>query len=73
MSLDRIPKNLDPDADILSVIVDGQGSHFKLLVKQKWETDAGVVKVIGGQIENSPWDWTEFVMQLEPGQDDIWG
>lgn len=73
MSLDRIAKNLDPDADILSVIVDGQGSHFKLLIKQKWETDAGVVKVIGGQIENSPWDWTEFVMQMEPEQDDIWG
>ncbi len=73
MSLNHIPSGLDPDADILSVIIDGQGAHFKLLVKQKWESENGSSKIIGGQIENSPWDWTEFVMQLEPEQDDIWG
>jgi hypothetical protein len=73
MSLNHIPSDLDPDADILSVIIDGQGAHFKLLVKQKWESGNGKSKIIGGQIENSPWDWTEFVMQLEPDQDDIWG
>lgn len=73
MSLTHIPKNLDADADILSVIIDGQGSHFKLLVKQKWESDGGNTKNIGTQIENSPWDWTEFITQLEPEQDDIWG
>lgn len=73
MSLNRIPKNLDASADILSIIIDGQGTHFKLLVKQKWENDNETSKTIGGQIENSPWDWTEFIMQLEPEQDDIWG
>jgi len=73
MSLNRISKTLDPNADILSVIIDGQGNHFKLLVKQKWEMEAGDSKIIGGQIENSPWDWTEFIMQLEPDKDDIWG
>lgn len=73
MSLNHIPKTLDPSADILSVIIDGQGNHFKLLVKQKWEEDTGKTKTIGGQIENSPWDWTEFIMQLEPDKDDIWG
>lgn len=73
MSLTHIPKHLDADADILSVIVDGQGSHFKLLVKQKWESPGGNTKIIGTQIENSPWDWTEFIAQLEPEQDDIWG
>jgi hypothetical protein len=73
MSLNHIASGLDPDADILSVIIDGQGAHFKLLMKQKWENENGHSKIIGGQIENSPWDWTEFVMQLEPEQDDIWG
>jgi hypothetical protein len=73
MSLTHIPKHLDANADILSVIVDGQGSHFKLLVKQKWENEGGNSKIIGTQIENSPWDWTEFIAQLEPEQDDIWG
>lgn len=73
VSLNKIPNTLDGDADILSVIVDGQGAHFKLLIKQKWESVADNSKIIGGQIENSPWDWTEFVRQLEPEQDDIWG
>jgi hypothetical protein len=73
MSLNDIHKKLDGSADILSVIVDGQGGHFRLLVKQKWETDAGVLKIIGGQIENSPWNWAEFVKRLEPDRDDIWG
>jgi len=73
MSLDQIPKTLDGNADILSVIIDGQGNHFKLLVKQKWEIESGKTKIIGGQIENSPWDWTEFIMGIEPDQDDIWG
>lgn len=73
MSFNHIPKTLDGDADILSVIIDGQGTHFKLLIKQKWESDTGNSKTIGGQIENSPWDWAEFIMQLEPDKDDIWG
>lgn len=73
MSLNDIHKKLDRNADILSVIVDGQGGHFRLLIKQKWETDTGVLKIIGGQIENSPWNWAEFVKQLEPDRDNIWG
>ncbi len=74
MSLGEIPKKLDANADILSVIIDGKGAHFKLLMKQKWESHTtDTSKIIGGQIENSPWDWAEFVMQLEPEQDDIWG
>lgn len=73
MSLNHISKELDGKADILSVIIDGQGAHFKLLIKQKWENVTGESKIIGGQIENSPWDWTDFVMQMEPEQDDIWG
>lgn len=72
MSLNDIPLKMDPDADILSVIIEGQGTHFKLLIRQKWESASGLYKVIGGQIENSPWDWTEFVMQHEPDADDIW-
>lgn len=72
VSLGEISQALDPDADILSVIVDGDGAHFKLLIKQKWETSAGKFKVIGGQIEHSPWDWTEYVKQLEPDGDDLW-
>ena len=71
MSLHDIPRKMDPNAEILSVIIDGHGTHFKLLMKQRWEAATGNYKVIGGQLENSPWDWTEFVMQHEPQTDDI--
>jgi hypothetical protein len=73
VSMGQVSNSLDPEADILSVIVDGQGAHFKLLIKQKWETSAGKFKMIGGQIENTPWDWDDFVKQLEPDSDDPWG
>lgn len=73
MALNEIPVKLDPEADILSVIIEGHGAHFKLLVKQKWEISTTAMhKVIGGQIENSPWDWTEFVILHEPEDDDLW-
>lgn len=72
MSLNHISRHLDGNAQILSVIVEGNGAHFKLLVKQKWESTNGEFKVIGAQIENSPWDWTDFVSQHEAEDDDIW-
>lgn len=73
LSLDEIHQKLDGNADILSVIVDCRSGRFRLLVKQKWETGNGLVKSIGGQIENNPWNWAEFVERLEPDQDQAWG
>lgn len=66
ISISNIPKRLDKDADIYSVILDGPGTHFKLLAKPVWEEEDGFNKTIGAQIENSPWTWTEFVMRHEP-------
>ncbi|MEE4313433.1 MAG: PilZ domain-containing protein [Desulfofustis sp.] len=66
LSITDVPKRLDRSADIYSIIVDGPGTHFKLLARPIWEEDDGSYKVIGAQIENSPWTWTEFVMRHEP-------
>ena len=65
LSISDIPINLDNTSDIYSVILDGPGTHFKLLVRPIWEQDDGVSKTIGARIENSPWTWTEFVMRQE--------
>lgn len=65
LSISDIPINLDNTSDIYSVILDGPGTHFKLLVRPIWEQDDGVSKTIGTRIENSPWTWTEFVMRQE--------
>ncbi len=73
LSISDIPKRLDRTADIYSVILDGPGTHFKLLARPIWEEDDGLSKTIGAVIENSPWTWTEYVMRQEPEQEeDIW-
>ncbi len=71
LSIKDIHNRLDKNADIYSVILDGPGTHFKLLVRPIWETDDGLNKTIGAQIENSPWTWTEFVMRQETQIEDF--
>lgn len=65
LAITDIPLDLDNTSDIYSVILDGPGTHFKLLVRPIWEKDDGGSKTIGAKIENSPWTWTEFVMRQE--------
>lgn len=65
LAITDISLDLDDTSDIYSVILDGPGTHFKLLVSPVWETSDGVSKTIGTRIENSPWTWTEFVMRQE--------
>ena len=74
LSITDVPNRLDESADIYSVILDGPGTHFKLLARPVWEEDEGGSKTIGAQIENSPWTWTEYVMRHEPeDEENIWG
>lgn len=66
LAITDIPTTLNQDADIYSVIIDGPGIHFKLLVRPVWEHNDGSHKTIGSVIENSPWTWTDYVMGKEP-------
>ena len=65
LAISNLPFDLDDTSDLYSVIIDGPGTHFKLLVRPVWETNDGISKIIGTRIENSPWTWTEFVMRQE--------
>ncbi len=65
LAITDIAVDLDNGSDIYSVILDGPGTHFKLLVRPVWETTDGASKTIGMRIENSPWTWTEYVMRQE--------
>ncbi len=73
LSLEDVPTKINSYVEHLTVIVDGQGGHFKLRLIPKWENVAGRQKLIGGLIEQSSIDWTDFVMHFEPEADDIWG
>lgn len=73
LAVDDLPEKINSHAHRLTVIVDGQGGHFKFKIRPRWETVAGHQKFIGGQIEQSSIAWTDFVMNFEPENGDIWG
>ena len=64
MALDDISPKMNSHAQQLTVVVDGQGKHFKLKVTPRWEYVAGGHKIVGCQIEQSPLAWTEYVMHF---------
>ena len=71
LAISNLPFDLDDTSDLYSVIIDGPGTHFKLLVRPVWETNHGICKTIGTRIENSPWTWTEFVLRQETLSDQL--
>ena len=73
LKLDDVPKRLDVKAKNLSVIVSGQGQHFKMRARPRWAQGKSFSKKVGLEIVNAPWGWTEFVMQFEPALNDVWG
>ena len=73
VALEDIPQKLSASVPRLTIILNGQGKHFKLKAVPRWETQNGIRKTIGCQIEQCPVNWTEFVMRFEPETDDIWG
>lgn len=69
-----LQKKMDGNVKRMTVIVSGQGRHFKMNVRPKWSTYDGISKSIGAEILNAPWGWTEFIMKFEPKEeDDVWG
>lgn len=71
LALDEIPPKMDSQAESLTLIIDGQGGHFRLKLRPRWEILAGRQKIVGGKIEKSPVAWTEFVMRFEPEEEAI--
>lgn len=72
LALDEIPSKMNSRAESLTLIIDGQGGHFRMKLRPRWETIAGRQKIVGGQIEKTPVAWTEFVMRFEPEEDGFW-
>lgn len=73
LAIDDIPSKMNSHVEYLTVVIDGQGGHFKLRIRPRWETVADRQKIVGGEIEKTPFAWTEFVLRFEPEKDDIWG
>ncbi len=67
-----LPLKLKSDADIFTAIINSQKGNFKMFLKPMWENEDGLRKTVGLEIESCSWGWTEFVMDLEPNEGDIW-
>lgn len=71
MSLADIPKELHDWGKELSIIVSAKGKDYKMLVVPKWISKNSPGKRMGLVILDAPLDWTLFVMNCEPTDEDI--
>ncbi len=61
-----IPRKIHLKHGYFTAVVSDNSQNFKLKIVKKWIAKDGLSTVVGGAIENVPWDWTEMVMQHEP-------
>ena len=64
-----LPKRVNETSNRMTVVIHGKGKNFKMVVRPKWSQASGLRKTVGFEILNTPYEWTEFVLQLEPKDD----
>ena len=68
-----LPKRVNEKANRMTVVINGEGKNFKMLLKPKWSQASGMRKTVGFEIMNTPYEWTDFVLRREPKDDkDAW-
>jgi hypothetical protein len=68
-----LPKRINGDAKRMTVVISGKSANYKMKVRPRWQTQDGFTKLVGAEIMDTPWGWTEFVMELEPPREkDVW-
>lgn len=70
LQIDDIPKGINEKAKHFTLIVNGEGKHFKMRTRLRWAQEKSFRKNIGMEIVGAPWGWIEFVMKFEPALDD---
>ena len=61
-----LPKRLNGDVKIMTIVISDKEKHFKMQVRPRWYTHGGIRISVGAEIINAPCDWTQFVEDLEP-------
>jgi len=72
MLLTDIPHGLNKEGENLSILVTIKGKDFRMLVVPKWDSGSNSKKRMGFAILDVPLDWTVFVMNCEPTDEDMW-
>ena len=74
LCMDDLSRKLNENVRKMTIVVAGQGKRFKMSARPRWSTTEGHKRVLGAEILNPPWGWTEFVMAFEPvAHDEVWG
>lgn len=71
--LSEMPRKLHVKGDKFLLVISGNGRRFKVQAQGKWEKKQGLDSLVGVEIKNAPWGWTEYVSAIEPIDDDVWG
>lgn len=64
-----LPKRVNETSNRMTVVVNGNGKNFKMNVRPKWSQASGLRKTVGFEILNTPYEWTDFILRLEPKDD----
>ncbi len=68
-----LPKRINEKVNRMTVVINGEGKNFKMLLKPKWSQPTGMRKMVGFEILNTPYEWTDFVLHREAKDDkDAW-
>jgi hypothetical protein len=74
LCMSDLPKQLKADADNMTIVVSGNGNHFKMNVRPRWYCHGNARKSVGLEIIDVQQDWVNFVMNFEPIlNQDVWG
>ncbi len=69
-----LPKALNGDERILTIIVSAKGQSFRMNVMPRWYSIGAVTLSIGVEIVVIPSGWIEFVRNFEPvSRKGVWG
>lgn len=63
-----LAKRFGKNVDAFTVVASGKGRHFKFRVRPRWEMAGLFQKMMGVEIFDAPWQWTEFIIHLETDQ-----
>ena len=66
IGISDIPRRLNMENDLMTLVISFKGKQFKLQAIPKWEKKSGPSLTTGVEVENTPWEWTEMIMCLEP-------
>lgn len=74
LGLVNMSKKFGKEAKRLTVVITAEDKVFKMNVKPRWDLAEGLSKKIGAEIEQAPWEWTEFVLEHDDQKEqDVWG